>query len=85
VKLDRSLICNIGNDDRDRRLVETLIGLGLRLGYRIVAAGIESADTLEILRRAECHEVQGLYLGWPMELNALEAWRQGLKTLGAGR
>ena len=45
VKFDRSLICNIANDDRDRRLVETLIGLGPRLGYRIVAEGIESADT----------------------------------------
>ena len=85
VKLDRSLICNIGNDDRDRRLVETLIGLGLRLGYRIVAEGIESADTLEILRRAGCHEVQGFYLARPMELDALEAWRQGLQALGAGR
>ena len=75
VKLDRSLICNVNTDERDRRLVETLIGLGVRLGYRIVAEGIECAETLEVLRRAGCHEVQGFYLARPMELAALEAWR----------
>jgi EAL domain-containing protein (putative c-di-GMP-specific phosphodiesterase class I) len=78
IKLDRSLISNISTDERDRRLVETLIGLGLRLGYRIVAEGIESADTLEVLRGAGCHEVQGYYLARPMELDALEAWRADL-------
>lgn len=75
VKLDRSLICNVSTDERDRRLVETLIGLGLRLGYRIVAEGIEDAPTLDVLRLAGCHEVQGYYLARPMELEALEAWR----------
>ncbi|WP_263260866.1 sensor domain-containing phosphodiesterase [Pseudomonas sp. RIT-PI-S] len=80
VKLDRSLICNISSDERDRRLVETLIGLGLRLGYRIVAEGIECADTLEVLRRAGCHEVQGFFLARPMELHALESWRAARET-----
>lgn len=78
VKLDRSLISNISTDDRNRRLVETLIGLGLRLGYRIVAEGIECPETLEVLRRAGCHEVQGFYLARPMELDALEDWRRNL-------
>jgi len=77
VKLDRSLICNISNDERNRRLVETLIDLGLRLGYRIVAEGIECAETLEVLRKAGCHEVQGFLLAKPMELEALEVWREG--------
>lgn len=78
VKLDRSLICNISNDERNRRLVETLIDLGLRLGYRIVAEGIECAETLEVLRKAGCHEVQGFLLARPMELEALEVWREGV-------
>ncbi|WP_426150097.1 sensor domain-containing phosphodiesterase [Pseudomonas sp. DC3000-4b1] len=83
VKLDRSLLCNIGTDERDRRLVETLIGLGLRLGYRIVAEGIEDAATLEILRRAGCHEVQGFHLARPMELGVLEAWRETYQSPGS--
>jgi EAL domain-containing protein (putative c-di-GMP-specific phosphodiesterase class I)/GGDEF domain-containing protein len=78
VKLDRSLICNISHNEKDRRLVETLIGLGVRLGYRIVAEGVENSETLEVLRRAGCHEVQGYHLARPMELQALEAWRAGL-------
>jgi EAL domain-containing protein (putative c-di-GMP-specific phosphodiesterase class I)/GGDEF domain-containing protein len=79
VKLDRSLICNIATDDRDRGLVETLISLGLKLGYRIVAEGIECADTLAVLRQAGCHEVQGFLLARPMELEALEVWREGAR------
>jgi EAL domain-containing protein (putative c-di-GMP-specific phosphodiesterase class I)/GGDEF domain-containing protein len=75
VKVDRSLVCNITRDESDLRLVETLIDLGRHLGYRIVAEGVETGDTLEVLRRIGCHEVQGYYLARPMEVKDFEAWR----------
>lgn len=75
VKVDRSLVANITRDDSDLRLVETLIDLGRHLGYRIVAEGVETGDTLEVLRRIGCHEVQGYYMARPMEVKDFEAWR----------
>ncbi|MBF7144714.1 MULTISPECIES: EAL domain-containing protein [Pseudomonas] len=75
IKLDRSLICNITQDETDRRLVETLIELGSQLGYRIVAEGVETAATLDLLEQVGCHEVQGYHLARPMELQAFERWR----------
>lgn len=75
VKVDRSLVCNISRDESDLRLVETLIDLGRHLGYRIVAEGVETSDTLDVLRRIGCHEVRGYYLARPMELKAFESWR----------
>lgn len=76
VKVDRSLVANITRDESDLRLVETLIDLGRHLGYRIVAEGVETGDTLEVLRSIGCHEVQGYYLSRPMEVKDFEVWRE---------
>jgi EAL domain-containing protein (putative c-di-GMP-specific phosphodiesterase class I) len=75
LKVDRSLVCNITRDESDLRLVETLVDLGRHLGYRIVAEGVETGDTLEVLRSIGCHEVQGYYLARAMEVKDFEAWR----------
>ena len=74
VKLDQSLINNIGAHEKDARLVKTLIDLAKGLGYRVVAEGVETADTLRLITQWGCSEAQGYLIAKPMDADALAAW-----------
>jgi EAL domain-containing protein (putative c-di-GMP-specific phosphodiesterase class I)/GGDEF domain-containing protein len=74
VKLDKSLVENIDSDEKDRGLVEAIVDLAKRLGYRVVAEGAETEAVYEILCELGCHEVQGFLIARPMSVSALEHW-----------
>ncbi|ABM61127.1 putative bifunctional diguanylate cyclase/phosphodiesterase [Halorhodospira halophila] len=59
LKIDRSLICQLAPGSSDHRIVESVAGLGRRLGMEVVAEGVEDRATLEAVRRAGCDAVQG--------------------------
>lgn len=77
VKLDKSLVENVDANEKDRRLVEAIVDLARRLGYRVVAEGAETEDVYEILCQLGCHEVQGYLIARPMTVSALEHWVNG--------
>lgn len=77
VKLDKSLVENLDANEKDRRLVEAIVDLARRLGYRVVAEGAETEDVYEILCQLGCHEVQGFLIARPMTVCALEHWMNG--------
>jgi PAS domain S-box-containing protein len=66
VKLDRSFIAPITEDDFQAELAESVIKLSHRRGLTVVAEGVETAAQAECLRRIGCDEVQGYYFGRPM-------------------
>ncbi len=47
-------------------------GQGRLMGLRIIAEGIESAATVDLLRRMGCEEGQGYYFGKPMAVAEFE-------------
>ncbi|PHX43994.1 hypothetical protein AO263_22565 [Pseudomonas sp. NZIPFR-PS5] len=65
---------NIDSNDKDRGLVEAIVDLAMRLGYRVVAEGAETEGVYEILCELGCHEVQGFLVARPMTVTALEHW-----------
>lgn len=80
VKLDKSLVENLDVNEKDRRLVEAIVDLARRLGYRVVAEGAETESVYEILCQLGCHEVQGYLIARPMIASALEHWMSGERT-----
>nr|WP_314567185.1 EAL domain-containing protein [uncultured Pseudomonas sp.] len=85
VKLDQSLISNIKTHEKDARLVKTLIELARGLSYKVVAEGVENADTLELVTQWGCSEAQGFLISKPMAAGALADWFQagGYRTITA--
>ena len=67
LKLDRSFITTLmaGEQERDLELVRGTIRLGHSLGLRIVAEGIEDAETLSLLSDLGCDVAQGYFIGRP--------------------
>jgi len=69
VKIDRSFVVGLVQPSRERTsriLVEAIIGLGASLGLRVVAEGVEDAETLELLRSLGCDVIQGYFTGRPV-------------------
>mgnify|MGYP000597371639 CR=1 FL=1 len=54
--------------------MQTVIELAVRLGYRVVAEGIEDATTLELLKAWGSHEAQGYHIARPMRPDMLMEW-----------
>ena len=74
LKIDRSFVTRLPDDERDQAIVHAAIELGRRLGMRVVAEGVETADTWDALARLACDEAQGFYLGRAMPAAALPDW-----------
>ena len=54
-------------------IVENIIGLGKAYSMGISAGGVESKAQLEQLKRFECDNLQGYYIGKPMPSSELKA------------
>lgn len=74
VKLDQSLIRNIHSEEKDKRVVQTLISLAKKLRYRVVAEGIETHEHLNAVREWGCDEAQGYLIAMPMTPQRLLEW-----------
>jgi chemotaxis family two-component system sensor kinase Cph1 len=65
LKIDRSFVAGLGNNQADATLVETVIGLARGLGMTCVAEGVETAAQMSLLRELGCDLAQGYHLGRP--------------------
>lgn len=59
VKLDGTLIRSILENDRSRQIVSTLIDLGQRLDFQVVAEYVENEEIRRVLIDLGCHFFQG--------------------------
>src|SRR5450759_5962440 len=59
LKLDRSFICPVADDDRTAALVASTIDLAHSLGLRMVAEGVETDEAYTELARLGCDQAQG--------------------------
>ncbi|MFN7249716.1 MAG: EAL domain-containing protein [Anaerobacillus sp.] len=71
IKIDRSFISGIAENEKDGKLVEGLIELAHKMKLSITAEGVETLEQLEFLRAKECDIVQGFYFGRPEKLELL--------------
>ncbi|GFM63284.1 sensor domain-containing phosphodiesterase [Pseudomonas cichorii] len=74
VKIDQSLMRNLNVEEADQRLVKALIGLAKKLGYCVVAEGIETETIRKLVKQWGCDEGQGYLIARPMEADALLSW-----------
>lgn len=76
VKIDRSLVAAMEGNENEREIVRTIIELCHRLGYRVIAEGVEEGAQILVLRDLHCDCVQGYAIARPMPLAALKVWLQ---------
>jgi EAL domain-containing protein (putative c-di-GMP-specific phosphodiesterase class I) len=84
LKIDRSFIAGMLEDQDDHVIVRTVISLAHNLGLQVVAEGVETFEQYEELLRLGCDSVQGFLIGRPMdEERAANHCRQGCQCCSA--
>ncbi len=71
LKIDRSFIMGLPEDNESVVLTDAIIRMAAGLGLRCVAEGVETREQAEFLRRAGCQEIQGYWLARPAPIEAL--------------
>ena len=66
LKIDQSFVAGLANDRRDQTIVHTVIQLAHGLGMDVVAEGVETSASLDLLRQADCDTGQGFLFAKPM-------------------
>jgi EAL domain-containing protein (putative c-di-GMP-specific phosphodiesterase class I) len=75
VKIDQTFIRNLTQAaGPDLVLVETMVGLAHKLGYRVVAEGVETIEAAAVLKQIGCEEAQGFLFSRPVEAARLVQW-----------
>lgn len=72
LKIDKSFVQSITTSSHDRLLVSSTLGLAHALGLKVVAEGVEDAETLEVLAELGCDVIQGWHTGRPVPYDAFE-------------
>jgi EAL domain-containing protein (putative c-di-GMP-specific phosphodiesterase class I) len=62
------------HDASDAAIVRSTVELAHNLGYEIVAEGVESRETLDLLTRMGCDSAQGYFMGRPVPVDQIPAW-----------
>lgn len=72
LKLDRSLVKTLAQNQKARVLIRSLAVICSDLGIKLIAEGVETLEQLDILKELRCNEVQGYLFSKPLPLNDFE-------------
>jgi diguanylate cyclase (GGDEF)-like protein len=74
VKIDDSFVQGMATDTGDLAIVRAVISLSREFGLTVVAEGVESELTLDLLEEMGCEIGQGYLFSRPLPYERLEAW-----------
>ncbi|MYM62974.1 EAL domain-containing protein [Pseudomaricurvus sp. HS19] len=74
LKIDRSFISELEQNENDASIVSAIILMGHILGLRIIAEGVENEVQLNLLKQNGCDEFQGYLYSPPIRPEAFEAF-----------
>ena len=83
LKIDRSFVRNLVQDDKDRAIVLSIIELAHNLDMTVVAEGVEDRSSLEVLRKLGCDLVQGYVFAKPLAEEEFREWVAAWRPSGA--
>ncbi len=72
IKIDRSFISNLQENEKDQYLTSTIIQLSQNMQCKIVAEGVENLEQLDFLGKNNCETYQGFYFSKPITFEAFE-------------
>jgi predicted signal transduction protein with EAL and GGDEF domain len=75
IKIDRSFVMAMADDESDCAIVRSTIDLAHNLGLSVIAEGVETQETLDELARYGCDMAQGFHIARPRAAD--ELWLDG--------
>ena len=67
LKIDRSFVCQMDDAEKNRQIVQSIVGLAHNLSMDVVAEGVETADQERQLTALGCEYGQGYFYSRPVD------------------
>ena len=67
VKIDKSFVMHMTQDQNDAQIVRSTIDLAHNLGLKVIAEGVENQKVWDRLLALGCDEAQGYYMSRPLK------------------
>jgi diguanylate cyclase (GGDEF)-like protein len=80
IKIDRTFVSDVAHGDAHVVIVQSLISIARALGMKTTAEGIETPAQQEFLAALGCDELQGFFLGRPVQLKDVPGIISGTKS-----
>lgn len=74
IKIDKSFIIDMMEDDNDAVIVRSIIDLSHNMGRKVTAEGVESKDIYDLLEILGCDMAQGYHVCKPLPPDELFVW-----------
>ncbi|MFN2362917.1 MAG: putative bifunctional diguanylate cyclase/phosphodiesterase, partial [Halarsenatibacteraceae bacterium] len=74
IKIDRSFINNILTDQKEKRILSSIIELSKTIGLKITVEGIENEEQLQFIKDKNCDRAQGYLLARPAPAAEIESY-----------
>ena len=84
MKIDKSFVLNMHDDENDAVIVRSIIDLGRNLGLRVVAEGVETTNAWDALREMGCDIAEGYFVSQPLPAAQLTAWLESVERTMVG-
>ena len=75
IKIDRSFVSRIEDDEKERELIKSFVGVALTFGAEVCIEGIETEGMRNILQSYNVHSFQGYYYAKPLEFKEFLSWK----------
>ncbi len=72
IKIDRSFINNILTDQKEKKILSSIIELSKNIGLNITIEGIENEEQLDFIKEKNCDRAQGYLLARPAPADEIE-------------
>ncbi len=76
IKIDKSFILKLSENEEDRILVRSTIELGHNLGLTVTAEGVEDQQSVDMLREYGCDTLQGYFISRPIPADDIVTFLQ---------
>ncbi|TKI53588.1 EAL domain-containing protein [Lysinibacillus mangiferihumi] len=73
LKIDKSFVIGMNQDDENKALVKTIIAIAKQLDLKVIAEGVEGAEEYEFLAEIGCDYAQGYLYSRPLPVAAFKA------------
>lgn len=78
LKIDRSFVIDIDQQESTQKLVKTIVEMGHSLGLHVIAEGIETQAERDTLIKLSCDSMQGYFASKPLHGSTLGDWLTSL-------
>ena len=75
LKIDRSFIADIPEDNNDVEITTAIIAMAQQLGLKVIAEGAETKEQIAFLLEQGCYLVHGYYYSQPLPADKAKDWK----------